>query len=102
MPYRPISLLNTLGKLLEAMMAKKLSLFAESHGLLTDTQFGGRQGRNTERALLVLANAIDRAWLKMKVVTLVAFDLKGALNGVHKTSLENRLRVKGIPAIASR
>ncbi|KAJ5152552.1 hypothetical protein N7492_009832 [Penicillium capsulatum] len=60
--YRPISLLNTLGKLLEAVMARRLSYYAEHYGLLPDTQFGGRPGRTTEQALLVLANAIDRAW----------------------------------------
>jgi ribonuclease HI len=100
--YRPISLLNTLGKLLEAVMARRLSYFAEKHGLLPDTQFGGRPGRTTEQALLVLASAIDRAWLKYKVVTLIAFDLKGAFNGVNKVSLDARLRAKGIPAIARR
>jgi hypothetical protein len=40
--YRPISPLNTLGKLLEAVMAKRLSYYAETYGLLPDTQFGGR------------------------------------------------------------
>ncbi|BAE66183.1 unnamed protein product [Aspergillus oryzae RIB40] len=95
--YRPISLLNTLGKLLEAVMARRLSYWAEKYGLLPDTQFGGRPGRNTEQALLVLANAIDRAWVRSRVVTLVAFDLKGAFNGVNKTSLDTRLRAKGIP-----
>lgn len=59
--YRPISLLNTLGKLLEAVMAQRLSYFAETHKLLPDTQFGGRPGRTTEQALLVLSNAINRA-----------------------------------------
>lgn len=98
--YRPISLLNTLGKLLEAVVAKRLSYYAETHGLLPDTQFGGRPGRNTEQALLVLANAIDRAWLKTKVVTLVAFDLKGAFNGVNKKTLDARLEAKGIATIA--
>jgi hypothetical protein len=62
--YRPISLLNTLGKLLEAVMARRLSFFAEKYGLLPDTQFGGRPGRTTEQALLVLANAIDPAWYR--------------------------------------
>ena len=98
--YRPISLLNTLGKLLEAVIARRLSFWAESHSLLPDTQFGGRPGRTTEQALLVLANAVDQAWLRGKVVTLVAFDLKGAFNGVNGTTLDARLREKGIPSQA--
>ncbi|KAI3047626.1 hypothetical protein CBS147353_11740 [Aspergillus niger] len=100
--YRPISLLNTLGKILEAVIAKRLLHWAESHRLLPETQFGGRPGRNTEQALLVLANAVDQAWLQQRsrVVTLIAFDLKGAFNGVNKTSLEARLRAKDIPTIA--
>jgi hypothetical protein len=98
--YRPISLLNTLGKLLEAVMARRLSYYAETYELLPETQFGGRPGRTTEQALLVLANAIDQAWLKDKVITLVAFDLKGAFNGVNKLTLDARLEERGIPAIA--
>lgn len=35
--YRPISLLNTLGKLLEAVVARRLSFFAEKYKLLPDT-----------------------------------------------------------------
>jgi hypothetical protein len=77
-------------------MARRLSYYAETYGLLPDTQFGGRPGRTTEQALLVLANAIDQAWLKDKVVTLVAFDLKGAFNEVNKTTLDTRLRERGI------
>ncbi|KAI3049910.1 hypothetical protein CBS147353_11666 [Aspergillus niger] len=82
--YRPISLLNTLGKLLEAVMARRLSFLAEKHNLLPNSQFGGRPGRTTEQALLVLSNAIDQAWYTHKVVTLIAFDLKGAFNGVNQ------------------
>lgn len=67
--YRPISLLNTLGKLLEAVMARRLSYLAGKYGLLPNSQFGGRPGRTTEQALLVLSNAIDKAWYKHKVVT---------------------------------
>ncbi|OQE11161.1 hypothetical protein PENFLA_c080G07693 [Penicillium flavigenum] len=66
--YRPISLLNTLSKLLEAVVA-------------------------------LLLNAIDRAWYKNKVVTLVSFDLKGAFNGVNQTSLDACLRAGRIPVV---
>lgn len=98
--YRPISLLNMLGKLLEAVVARRLTYLAEKHDLLPETQFGGRRGRTTEQALLVLPNAIDRAWYKHKVVTLVSFDLKGAFNGINKMSLEVALRARRIPGIA--
>ncbi|OGE46524.1 hypothetical protein PENARI_c208G11671 [Penicillium arizonense] len=81
-------------------MARRLSYLAEKHGLLPDTQFGGRPGRTTEQALLVLSNAIDRAWYTHKVVTLVAFDLKGAFNGVNKVSLDACLRARRIPTTA--
>lgn len=82
-------------------MAKRLSYFTETYRLLLpDTQFGGRRGRNTEEALLVLANAVDRAWLKSKVVTLIGFDVKGEFNGVNKASPDARLQTKGIPAVA--
>lgn len=81
-------------------MARRLSFFAKHYGLLPDTQFGGRPGRTTEQALLVLANAIDRAWYKQTIVTMVAFDLKGTFNGVNKTSLDTRLHSKGIPSVA--
>lgn len=81
-------------------MARRLSYLAGKHGLLPDTQFGGRPGRTTEQALLVLSNAIDRAWNQHKVVTLIAFDLKGAFNGVNKVSLDARLRARRIPTVA--
>ena len=80
----------------------QLSYYAEQYRLLPDTQFGGRPGRTTEQALLVLANAIDQAWLRDKVVTLVVFDLKGAFNGVNSTTLDARLQERGIPSVASR
>lgn len=57
--YRPISLLNTLGKILEGVIARRLSYWVETHRLLPDTQFRARPGRNPEQAVLVLANSID-------------------------------------------
>jgi hypothetical protein len=48
----------------------------------------------------VLGNAIDQAWLRSKVVTLIAFDLKGAFNGVNKASLDACLLAKGILTVA--
>jgi hypothetical protein len=48
----------------------------------------------------VLANGIDQALLRNRTVTLVGFDLKGAFNGVHETSLDAQLREWRIPVLA--
>lgn len=49
--YRLIALLNTLSKLLEALIASWISYLAEAHGLLPDNHFGGRKGQGMENAL---------------------------------------------------
>jgi hypothetical protein len=78
-------------------MAKRLLYYAEANGLLPNTQFRGQPGRNPKQALLVLRNAIDQAWLASKVITLVAFNLKGAFNRVSSNILNLQLKAKGIP-----
>lgn len=90
--------------ILEAVIARRLLYWAESRRLPSETQVGGRPGRSTEQALLVLVNAVGRTWLQLRsrAVTPTAFDLKGALNGVNKFSLETRLRSKGITMIGRR
>ncbi len=48
--------------------------------------------------MLVLANAVNQAWLRGRVVTLLAFDLKGVSNEVSTITLGARLRESAIPA----
>ena len=96
--YRPISLLATLGKLMELVLARRLSYWAETFNLLPETQFGARPRRSCEQALILLTEKIKEAWQNQKVLSLVSFDVKGAYNGVPRQVLISRLRAKGIPA----
>lgn len=41
--YRPIGLLNTIGKVMDAIMANHLSYVAETYSLLPSTHIGGRK-----------------------------------------------------------
>ena len=50
--YRPIALEDTLSKVVESLMARKLAMLAEQYNLLPPTHFGGRPGRNTTDAIL--------------------------------------------------
>jgi hypothetical protein len=56
--YRPIALLNTLVKALEALVAKRISKAAEEKGLLPDSQMGARPGRSTESALELITEQV--------------------------------------------
>jgi hypothetical protein len=93
--WRPISLLSTLGKILEAVIAQRVSYAVEKTGLLPTNHFGARKRRSVEQALLLLQEEIYKAWRNRKVLSLVSFDVKGAYNGVFKERLLQRLRARG-------
>jgi hypothetical protein len=95
--YRPISLLATLGKALEAVVANRISALVEKHQLLPPNHFGARRRRSCEQALNILIEKIHDAWREGKVLSLVSFDVKGAYNGVDPGVLLRRLRERRIP-----
>ncbi|KAJ6436838.1 reverse transcriptase [Purpureocillium lavendulum] len=95
--WRPISLLSTLGKVLEAVVAERVAYAVETHGLLPANHFGARKRRSAEQALILLQENIYRAWRMGKVLSLVSFDVKGAYNGVFKERLLQRLAARGLP-----
>ncbi|RKK69526.1 hypothetical protein BFJ71_g17724, partial [Fusarium oxysporum] len=95
--WRPISLLATLGKVLESVVAERISHAVETYGLLPTNHFGARKQRSAEQALILLQEHIFSAWRSRHVVSLVSFDAKGAYNGVCKERLLQRMMARGIP-----
>ncbi|KAJ6436994.1 reverse transcriptase [Purpureocillium lavendulum] len=95
--WRPISLLSTLGKILEAVVAERISYVVETYGLLPANHFGARKRRSAEQALLLLQEQIYKAWRARKVLSLISFDVKGAYNGVCKERLLERMKARGLP-----
>ena len=59
--YRPVALLNTLGKAMESVMARRISWMAETYQLLLRTLLGGRKGVSTEHAVHTLMEVIQKA-----------------------------------------
>jgi Reverse transcriptase (RNA-dependent DNA polymerase) len=99
--YRPIALLNTMGKLLELVMACKLSLLIENNSILLETQMGVRKGRLIETALQLLTEQIHTIWGlpgKQRVATMLCMNMLGAFDNVSHTRLLNNLRKRGIPS----
>jgi hypothetical protein len=97
--WRPISLLATLGKVLESVVAERISHAVETYGLLLANHFGARKQRSAEQALILLQEHIISAWRSRHVLSLVSFDVKGAYNGVCKERLLQRMKARGIPRL---
>ena len=95
--YRPIALENTLGKVLESVMAELISYLTETHNLLPSQHYGGRPGRTAEDAMTVLSENIYSAWKRGEIFTAIFLDIAGAFNNVHHERLIYNLRQRGIP-----
>jgi hypothetical protein len=96
--WRPIALLSTLGKVLESIMAQRLSDLAEQHNLLPNTQMGNRKNRSTEAALELLVEQIHTIWgSKKHVASVLSLDISGAFDTVNHVRLLDNLRKKQIP-----
>ena len=95
--WRPISLSATLGKILESVIAERISYVAETYNLLPENHFGARRRRSAEQALILLQEYIYKAWRGDKVLSLISFDVKGGYNGVSAPKLIQRMRARGIP-----
>ena len=97
--YRPIALLDTLGKALETVISKRLSDIAEKSRLLPDQQMGARKGRSVETALETITDSIHTVWNQGtdNVASLLSLDVAGAFDNVSHERLLYNLRKKGIP-----
>jgi hypothetical protein len=62
--FRPIVLLNTLGKLVEKMLARRLQFDRVAHNAFEPNQFGGIAQRSTEDAGIYLTHLVRAGWAK--------------------------------------
>jgi len=90
--YRPIGLLDMIGKLLSTLVATDLSFLVETHGMLPSGQFRGRPGRNTTDAMHVVASKIKDAWRAGKVAMALFLDVQGAFPNTVKAQLIHNMR----------
>ena len=94
--YRPIALESTIGKILESIMADHISYLCETFNLLPKHHFGGRPGRTTEDAMLILSESIHQAWKEGNVFSAIFMDVTGAFNNVHHERLIHNMRKRKI------
>ena len=95
--YRPIALLNTMWKVLTAIVADQITFLTENHQLLPKNHFGGRPGRTTTDAMHLLTLRIKGAWHAGKVAAVLFLDIEGAFPNAVPERLVHNLKKRRIP-----
>ena len=94
--YRPISLLSSLSKIFEHVIADQLTEYLISHNLLCSEQFGFRTGYSTELAALQLVdkmiNQVDEGNIPLNIY----IDLSKAFDTLDHKILAEKLSYYGI------
>ncbi|CRG90417.1 putative RNA-directed DNA polymerase from transposon BS [Talaromyces islandicus] len=94
--YRPIALLNTLGKALESIVANRLTYLADTYHLLPSRHTGGRKLASTDHAIHLLLQRIHKAWADGNVASLLLLDVSGAFDNVSRRRLLHNLRKRRV------
>jgi len=95
--YRPISLLNCLGKVAEKIMATRMAYIAEKHALLDSLQMGGCVQRSAIDAALLMLHEVQRAKRHREVPSALFIDVKGAFDHVSRERLLHTLTEMQFP-----
>jgi len=73
--FRPIVLLNTLGKLIEKVIAERIQFTVAFNDSIHPSQLGGLKFKSTSDAGVTLTHIIHSGWSKEKTTSTLAFDI---------------------------
>ncbi len=78
--YRPISIVPIFSKIFESILLNQLNSYFTSNGLLSQSQFGFREGRSTTGAIMEVVNSTLEAFERKERVGLALCDLSKAFD----------------------
>jgi hypothetical protein len=81
--WRPILLLNIIGKVVKAAFARRITNVAEAKHLLSDGQMGNRRGRSTNLVIRMIIKAATEARKSGGIASLLQLNIKRAFDAVY-------------------
>lgn len=89
--YRPISLLDSLSKILEKIIKEKVVKYINDNNVLPNQQFGFRCEHNTVQPLTRIKNIVKNNFGEGKSTAMVLLDIKSAFDSVWHDALIYKL-----------
>ena len=93
--YRPISLLECCGKLLERIVSKRVLLDAARFQLFPPRQFGSRDYHTASDTVLSMVHTVQTCVKSGHVAALLLFDIQGFFDNLHVNRLVHIFRILG-------
>lgn len=97
--YRAISLLSVFSKLLEVAYACQLKSFLNLHNIISNSQYGFREGHSTQDAVTSLYMYLLNNMDKSKKCECLFFDMSRAFDTVNHEILLNKMFAYGIRGV---
>lgn len=95
--YRPICLLDTLGKTLKRILADKILDHMTRHKGISPQQYGFTPGRSTTDALIDLRDTVETQRKARRTTIAVAIDIKNDFNTAKWRWIISELEEKAVP-----
>jgi len=95
--FRPISLLDTGGKVLEKLLVNRINIHLYSRGHMNENQFGFRPQKSTIDAAMVDKEFVQHSLAAGDVIALVSLDVQGAFDAAWCPAILKKMRDCGNP-----
>lgn len=95
--FRPISLLNTGGKVLEKLLIDRIMHYAYSRHLMNDNQFGFTPQKSTTDAAMTVKEYVEESLKGGQCLVLISLDVQGAFDAAWWPSILKTLREFNCP-----
>ena len=93
--FRPIVLLDTMGKLIEKIIGERLQFHIVSNNFIYQSQLGGLNFKSTTDADIVLTHFIHTKWIKNMSTNVLAFDIAQFFPSLNHRLLSSILNKAG-------
>lgn len=94
--FRPISLINSFGKIFEKCLNNRLWSFLNKNNIISKNQFGFQKNIGTEKPLQILISQVLQSFNKNKKTIAIFLDLQKAFDTVSHSKLLEKLNKIGI------